>query len=232
MVKRFYKTVTVEKGDTGFKVLCDNKPLKCGATKDLIAPNEVLAKMLAAEWDGQQENIDLKKMPVTDFVSGLNGLDENMRAKLIEDSIGFIDTDVLFYRAAYPASLIERQNLSWDKVLTWASNIFGVSFQVTNTVSPVHQSEKTLSAVSEALKALSDFDLLCFYKFSSDTTSVLLGLAVINGFLSAQEAFNVSRLEEDFQNEFWGKDSEADMAKNNILNDILLTEQIFKTEQK
>ena len=227
MVKRFYKNVTVEQSEVGFKVLCDGKSLKCGGSQDLIVPNLALAEMLAAEWDTQDEEIDIKQMHVTDFLTGLNSLDESGRAKLVADSVAFIDTDVLFYRAPYPASLTERQNSHWDKVLIWAGSKYGISFAVTDSISPLRQSERTVYALSHAIESLGDFELLCFYKFSSLTTSVLLGLSVINKELSAEQAFRLSRLDEDFQNEFWGKDETAAKATNMNLNDMLITEKIF-----
>lgn len=227
MVKRFYKTVDISESDSVFKVLCDGKSLKCKGSQDLIIPYKALALMLAQEWDSQPEDIDLKKMPVTDFVTGLNSLDEEARKKLISDSINFISTDVLFYRAEYPSALVARQNGSWDKILAWAGNLFGISFQITTSITPLNQPEKTVSAIVRQIESLDNFQLLCFYKFSSLTTSVLLGLAVIKGFLSAQDAFRLSRLDENFQNEFWGKDSEAEKAMNTALQDILTTEKIF-----
>ncbi len=232
MVKRFYKTVCIKETENGFKVLCDNKPLKCGGKNDLIVPHKALADMLAAEWENQGEEIDLKEMPITDFTTGLNSLTPALREKLISDSISFINTDVLFYRAEYPSALIERQNQLWDKVLIWAGNLLDASFETTNTITPVHQPEKTISALTKQIKGMDDFDLLCFYKFSSLTTSVLLGLAIVRDFLSAKEAFCLSRLEEDFQNEFWGKDSEAEKKRNSALQDILTTEQIFFTKKQ
>lgn len=232
MTKRFYKDVSVEQLGDNFQVLCDNKPIRLGGDKILPIWSSVIANMIADEFKSQAEDIDLKSMPVTEFVVGLNNFNLDYKNKLLHDTINFINTDVLFYRASYPSSLIERQNRSWDPVLRWASNYFNVSFNTTNGILPIEQSANTLNVLSRFISSLSDLRFLCFFKFSSAYTSVILALSVINDFITAEEAFNFSRLEEDFQNEFWGKDHEAQMTRNNILKDILITDKILRTEKE
>ena len=45
---------------------------------------------------------------------------------------------------------------------------------------------------------------------ASLTGSLVLGLALADGRLPAAEAFALSRLDETFQNEAWGRDAEAE----------------------
>lgn len=47
--------------------------------------------------------------------------------------------------------------------------------------------------------------------------SLILGLAVVNGRLTAEQAHALSRLDEDYQARIWGRDDEADAASRRRL---------------
>ena len=48
--------------------------------------------------------------------------------------------------------------------------------------------------------------------FTTATGSLTLGLAVLGGRLAPAEAFDLSRIDEEFQAENWGRDEDADKA--------------------
>ena len=66
-----------------------------------------------------------------------------------------------------------------------------------------------LYKLSQEISDLSSFQLTALYDLVSITGSLILGLATINGRLSAEEAFNLSRIDELWQIEQWGVDEEA-----------------------
>ena len=61
----------------------------------------------------------------------------------------------------------------------------------------------------------------------SITGSLILGLAIINGRLSAKEAYQLSRIDEQWQLEQWGEDEEAQVASNQKNTAILHSEEFF-----
>src|SRR5258707_9752397 len=63
--KRFYKKVSAEEKDGGFALLLDGKTARTPARKPLTLPSRALARAIAAEWDGQESDIDPAKMPLT-----------------------------------------------------------------------------------------------------------------------------------------------------------------------
>lgn len=229
MVKRFYKEVSVQETSEGYKILCDNKPLKCGCKADLALPTRVLADMVAEEWQSQSDEIKLQAMPVTNFLTAVLSLDDRQRAKIVAELTAFIDTDLLFYRAEYPANLVARQDEKWTPVIVWANKYFGTSFQVTNNILPIKQSFDTVNKIKQEIEAMDDTLLLGFFKLAAVDTSVLLGFATIKGFLDAGEAFALSRLEENFQNEMWGQDKESEKAKCLALTEAENTAKILKS---
>ena len=62
----------------------------------------------------------------------------------------------------------------------------------------------------EAIAAQSDFNLAALHVLASVTGSLVLGLAVLDGRLTAEDAFALSRLDEAYQAEQWGSDREAE----------------------
>src|SRR5579871_3328968 len=63
--KRFYKAAKAGAVDHGFGVLLDGRALRTPAGARLVAPRRGLAELLAEEWAGQGETIDLAAMSAT-----------------------------------------------------------------------------------------------------------------------------------------------------------------------
>ena len=61
----------------------------------------------------------------------------------------------------------------------------------------------------------------------SITGSLILGLAIINGRLSAEEAYQLCMVEEHWQLEQWGEDDEAQKASKLKYAAILHSEEFF-----
>ena len=58
--------------------------------------------------------------------------------------------------------------------------------------------------------------------------SAVLGLALEAGTLGAEEAYQVSSLDELFQREQWGEDAEASVRLEQVLADIRLAERFLQ----
>ena len=54
--------------------------------------------------------------------------------------------------------------------------------------------------------------------------SLLIGLAVVHGRLTGEEAFAASQLDEEYQNELWGQDKEAVDRQRALLAEITQAE--------
>ena len=94
------------------------------------------------------------------------------------------------------------------------------------------QNEQLLSEIQFKISDLNIFELAAFYDMVSITGSLILGLAIINGRLSAEEAYQLSRVDELWQLERWGEDEEAQAASNLKNEAILHSEEFFSLSRR
>lgn len=228
MTKRFYKNVEVREDGRNFKIFCDDRSLKNAGKGDFVVPTRELAEEIAKEWDAQADEIKMESMPITNFVGAVLALDSERRAKLKADMLSFVSTDVLCYRASYPESLVKRQAKEWNPVLDWLETAFGIRLVVVAGVLPSSQPRVVEDKIKAEIDKFDDFQLLGFCKIASVCTSISLGLAVLKKFVEADKAFELSRLEENYQNEQWGTDMEALKARNLALAEAVNAEKVLK----
>ena len=225
--KRFWKNVRIVSSETGYFIKLDNKILKTPAKKQMKLPTEALAKKVASEWDEQVEEIDPTTMP---FTKSSNAALDKVSEQFEEVSslLGeYGDTDLLYYRADSPPELQKRQKAGWDPIVKWAENTIKVQINYGTGIVYIPQNAKLFSETRRKINKLSIFELTAFYDMVSITGSLILGLAIINGRLSAKEAFQLSRIDEQWQLEQWGEDEEAQVASNLKNIAILHSEEFF-----
>ena len=225
--KRFWKNVHVVSSETGYLIKLDDKILKTPAKKQMLLPTEALAKKVASEWGKQVEEVDPTSMP---FTKSSNAALDKVSEQFEEVSslLGeYGDTDLLYYRADSPPELQKRQKTGWDPIVNWAENTFKVQINCGMGIVYIPQDAKLFSEINIKINSLSIFELTAFYDMVSITGSLILGLAIINGRLSAEEAYQLSRIDEQWQLEQWGEDEEAQVASNLKNMAILHSEEFF-----
>lgn len=208
-LKRFFKTVTVEKGDGGYSVLLDGKPMRTPQKKPLIVPFNALAEGIKEEWASQGAEIALEQMPLTQFACAAIDYTMDYRKDVEEETLAFAGTDLLCYRAEEPEVLIQRQKDAWDGWLQWAKDNYGVELALTQGIMPVEQAPEVFTRLRGEVEVLDAFHLTALWLMAKHTTSFILALAVLKGSLAGEQAFLLSRVDEFFQNEKWGEDEEA-----------------------
>ena len=224
--KRFWKNVRIVSSETGYFIKLDNKILKTPAKKQMKLPTEALAKKVASEWDEQVEEIDPTTMP---FTKSSNAALDKVSEQFAEVSsllVEYGDTDLLYYRADSPPELQKRQKAGWDPILKWAENTIKVQINYGTGIVYIPQNAKLFSETRRKINKLSIFQLTAFYDMVSITGSFILGLAIIKGRLSAEEAYQLSRIDEQWQLEQWGEDEEA-QASSNLKNVAILHSEEF-----
>ncbi len=208
--KRFYKVVTVAEGEGGFPVLLDGKPARTPAKATIALPTRAAADLVAAEFEAQAEMIDPVTMPVMRLVNtAIDGVAREADA-VMEDIQRFAASDMLCYRAAGPEALATRESAAWDPILDWARDAIGASMTLAEGIVHVAQPRGSIAAVGVHLRQRSDsFTLACLHLMTSLTGSALIALAVEAGAIEADAAWVAAHVDEDFQAEQWGWDSEA-----------------------
>lgn len=207
-MKRFWAAAGVAERPEGWAVLLDGRPVKTPAKLPLVLPTEALARAVAEEWDAQQGEVRPALMPLTRTANSAIDKVASMAAAVVEEIARYGGTDLLCYRATGPAALIARQAAAWDPWLDWVAGQ-GAALRVTTGIVHVAQPEVSLGRLSARVSARSHFELAALYDLVAITGSLVLGLAVAEGRLEAGDAFDLARLDEDWQAEHWGVDDEA-----------------------
>lgn len=207
-MKRFWAAAGVAERPEGWAVVLDGRPVKTPAKVPLVLPTEALARAVAEEWDAQQGEVRPARMPLTRTANSAIDKVAPMAAAVVEEIARYGGTDLLCYRATGPAGLIARQAAAWDPWLD-AIAARGMALRVTSGIVHVAQPEESLAALTAEVARRSHFELAALYDLVAITGSLVLGLAVAEGQLDASDAFNLARLDEDWQAEQWGVDDEA-----------------------
>jgi chaperone required for assembly of F1-ATPase len=207
--RRFYTKAAVASGADGHAVTLDGKPVRTPARRPLAAPTPDLAVAIAAEWEAQRETIDPATMPLTRLANAIiDGVAE--RAQPVAAEIAkYLQTDLLFYRAASPPELIERQRRHWDPILAWSADALGARFVCTEGVTHIAQPQGALDAARAAISADDPWRLGALHVATTLTGSGLIALALAAGRLTAEEAWTAAHVDEDWNMEQWGHDELA-----------------------
>jgi chaperone required for assembly of F1-ATPase len=208
-MKRFYKEVSVAPSEGGYCILLDGKPVKTPARNQLALPTEALAAAIAAEWQSQGEAIVATTMPLLRLANTvIDGVAVN-RADVIAAILRFGENDLLCYRAHQPPALAARQREGWDPLLDWVRRRHGAHMKVAEGMAHIDQTLDALAALRDPLEDLDAFTLGGLHVIASITGSLVLALAVLEGFIPGAYAFALSRIDETYQAEKWGEDAEA-----------------------
>src|ERR1051326_581615 len=179
-----------------------------GVRPTLGAPTRSLAETIAAEWQAQEEAINPATMPLTrlanSIIDGVADRPQPVAAEIAK----YAESDLLFYRAASPAGLVERQRRHWDPVLAWAVQALGARFALAEGVVHVAQSQEALAAVRAAIPDV-PWPLGALHAATTLMGSALLALALAHGKLSVDEAWQAAHVDEDWNMEQWGRDTLA-----------------------
>lgn len=226
-MRRRYKTVEVTDAAGGFAVTLDGKPMRTPAGHPFVAPTRALADAIAEEWRTQGEKVHPRSMPMTQFVATALDRVPLDRERIVGDLAAFAETDLLCHWAADSEWLAKRQAEQWQPMLDWAKTALSARFTVASGIMPVDQPPETLAAVRQRVAALDDLTLVAVQSLAGSSGSIVLAFAVAEGRLSAEDAYRLSRLDEDYQIERWGEDYEAADRRVAVHADMLAAEKLL-----
>lgn len=207
--KRFWKSASVVAIDQGFGVQLDGRPVKTPSKKMLIVPTQAMAQAVAAEWDAQTGLIRPDLMPMTRYAnSAIEKVAPQFHA--VADHLAtYGETDLLCYRATSPQELIDRQAAAWDAWLEWSAQEFRAPLTATSGVMYIPQPAPSLANLRAQMNAMTAYHLSAFHDLVAVSGSLILALALAKGRINADQAYVLSRIDEQWQIEQWGQDEEA-----------------------
>lgn len=207
--RRFYTSVNVAQEEGGFAVQLDGRPVRTPKGGRLVLPTRPLAEQVAEEWAGQGETLEIPLMHATRLANTALEAIPAARAETADTVASYAASDLLCYWAEEPHALVERQQHHWGPVLAWVEAEAKLSFIRAAGIVHQPQPEPTLRQVREMALALDDFSLAGLAFGAALFGSAILSLALQRSWLTGDQAFALSRLDETFQEEKWGIDEEA-----------------------
>ncbi len=219
-MKRVYKQVVTVPAEGGWAVALDGRAMRTPARNPMMLPSEPLATAIAGEWDAQQDEIRPHTMPLTRLAATAIDRTAPQRNSVIEEVTAYVGTDLVCYRADHPPTLAARQEAVWQPLIHWAMSRYDAGLAVTTGVIPVRQSGAALKAFAGAVAALDDFRLTGLHTLTAASGSLVIALALLEGKLDAAAAFAAAQLDETFQIEAWGEDTEAMQRRAALAADI------------
>ena len=204
----------------GYAVAIDGRPARTPEGRELALPSESLARAVADEWRAQGKTVEPASMPLTRLAATAMDRVGAGRREVIEQALKYAETDLLCYRAEAPPELARSQHQRWQPLLDWAADTQGARLRVTAGVSPVAQPKAALAALGTAVEALDDMKLTVLSTVTAASGSLIVALALLEGRIGADQAFETSQVDESFQMARWGGDAEAEERRRRLKADI------------
>jgi chaperone required for assembly of F1-ATPase len=188
----------------------------------IAVPKRALAEAIAKEWRAQEIQVRPHTMAMMQLAATvIDHLPVNRPA--IEAAIlRFAETDTVCYRAepGQPTELIRLQKALWDPLLDWVYDHYGVTLKTTEGILPIAQPGETLAKLAEAVAAMDAWRLGAFQSATASSGSFVIGLALVEGRIDADEAFAAAELDTGFEIDRWGEDAAATARRAVVVADL------------
>ena len=226
--RRFYKAVEAAPAEGGFTVLLDGRTLRTPKGVPLVVPTRAVAEQIAEEWAGQGEHLELAGMHAMRLANTALESIPQARDATADAVAQYAASDLLCYFAETPAGLVERQEAHWSPVLERAQDDAGLAFVRAAGIVHQPQPQATLERVKDLALGLDDFALAGLAFGAALYGSAVLALGLARGWLTGEQAFELSRLDEAWQEEQWGVDAEAAERTGRLRAESAMLERWFR----
>ncbi|WP_137177590.1 ATP12 family protein [Roseomonas sp. AR75] len=230
-MKRFWDAASVAESEGRFAVALDSRPVRLPGGTPLRVASRPLAEAIAAEWNAaaggaKDSPFTPEEVPLTRLVGTAEERIAPDPAPTVTALARYGETDLLCYRAEDPR-LADRQAAEWDPLLDWATLTLDAPLRVTAGVMPVAQDAQALAALRRAIEALPPVEIAALGVAVPALGSLVLGLALATGRLDANAAHDLATLDERFQEEFWGLDTEAEARRTRMASEVSLAARLI-----
>lgn len=207
--KRFWKMAGAVETDDGFAIELDGRRVKTPAKAALVVPTGEMAQAIADEWAAQEDVVNPLTMPVTRSANAAIDKVRQQHSEVAQMLADYGDADLLCYRADKPAALVARQAEKWNPALDWAEQELGVRLVVHTGVLHQPQEAVVLARLLAQVQSHSEFQMAAFHDLVSLSGSLVLGFAATRNWRATDEIWTLSRLDDLWQQDQWGKDEDA-----------------------
>ncbi|MEO9968669.1 MAG: ATP12 family protein [Hyphomonadaceae bacterium] len=215
-MKRFYKQVSVEQGGDAWRILLDGRVIKTPAKAELCAPTKQMAEAVASEWSSQGDTVDIQSMHLTRLINVAIDRTPAQREGMVDEVVKYCETDLLCFLAETPEDLRSVQIDQWRPIREWAGKSLDVVLmEVPDGLLAAPQPPASLQAARGYADGLNDVQLTGLNFGLGLFGSALLAMAVCEGYIDANNAYERSIVDELYQSEKWGEDDENLARLNN-----------------
>ena len=207
--RRFWQDVEVKQAPDGWKIMLDQHVARTPGQSILLLPTRQLAEQIALEWTVQERMISIQSMPFTRLANTAIDRVSVHADEVISALVAYGDSDLLCYRADKPEELNRRQSESWDTALEWAVDALGIRLKVRYGVIHRPQSLRVIRNLEKHVRLLKPFHLTAFFELVTLSGSIVLAFAAIRNWQETEMIWHLSRLDELWQEEQWGRDLDA-----------------------
>jgi chaperone required for assembly of F1-ATPase len=213
----------------GFTVMLDARGLRGPRGAPLVLPTRALADQVAEEWAGQGERLQLARMHATRLANTAIESIPQAREATAQAIADYAASDLVCYFATEPAGLLARQEQLWGPVLDRAEAEMRLRF--VRAAGIVHQPQppNTLARVKAIALESDDFGLTGLAFGAALFGSAILALALQRAWLSGEQAFDLARLDEAWQEEKWGIDAEAAERTGRLRAEAAMLDRWFRS---
>lgn len=227
--RRFYKTVSVVEVDGGWQVQLDGRNLRTPKAQLMVLPARAVADQIAEEWMAQTDVIEMATMHATRLANTAIETIPGAREGVADQAAQYAGSDLVCYFADEPAALVARQDAHWGPVLERALADEGLRFERCAGIVHREQPAETLARVREIALGLDDFRLAGLAFGVALFGSAVLSIGLLRGWFAGEEAYDLSRLDEAFQEEKWGIDEEAAERTHRLRGEAAMLDRWFRS---
>ncbi|KAJ2457130.1 chaperone [Coemansia sp. RSA 2337] len=224
-VRRFWRSAGVDERSGKYVVTLDNRPIKTpnGTAVELAPSQKLLAWLIAGEWETQSEFIGAHSLPLTSLVCrSIDGLgDTTVRADVVDKLLKYFHTDSACLHEKYPSVLVELQQRHYIPIVEWARKEYGIEISLTSDMFALQQTRESTETLRTVLAGFSPLKLAALEKATMSAKSLLIGLALVEHHVTAEDAAMAAQVETNAQTQLWGLLENAHDIDNAALRQIL-----------
>lgn len=149
------------------------------------------------------------------------------RDELIDRLLAYAGSELLCHRADEP-ELTEAQQKAWQPLLDWCAERFQAPLKTGVGIVPIPQPAASLRALRRAVESYEGARFAALFWAVQASGSLVVGLALAEGRITAAEAFEAAELDALHQAKKWGEVDEAKARREAIRRELELCERELK----
>jgi chaperone required for assembly of F1-ATPase len=204
-----------------------DEEVKTPAGAPFVVPTQLLAEAIAAEFNQQGAKVNPATMPFAQLAMTAIDVAGKERITIIDAIILYASTELLCHHAEHPPELAARQTKVWQPLLDWCAERFHAPFVIAEGLMPMKQPKTSIAALQSVIEAYDAFYLAGLRQAVDVSGSLVLGLALAEGHIDADKAFEAAELDTSFQMEKWGEDPAHTARRSAILHELKVCERWF-----